>query len=53
VNAFKDYLHLLGTYPRYLIFGMLHMFYSSPGQSFSVAVLVPALTAAFGLTQLR
>ncbi len=50
MNAFKDYLHLLRTYPRYLIFGILHMFYSSPGQSFSVAVLVPALTAAFALS---
>jgi len=50
VNAFKEYLLLLRTYPRYLIFGMLHMFYSSPGQSFAVAIFVPSLTAAFGLT---
>lgn len=49
MNAFKDYLHLLRTYPRYLIFGMLHMFYSSPGQTFAVAIFVPSLTAAFGL----
>ncbi len=50
MNAFKDYLHLLRTYPRYLIFGMLHMFYSSPGQTFAVAIFVPSLTAAFGLS---
>lgn len=49
MNAFKEYLHLLRTYPRYLTFGMLHMFYSSPGQSFSVAIFVPSLTVAFGL----
>jgi len=49
VNAFRQYLVLLRTYPRYLIFGMLHMFYSGPGQSFAVAVFVPSLTAAFGL----
>jgi len=49
VNVFKDYLFLLRTYPRYLVFGMLHMFYSSPGQSFAVAIFVPSLTAAFGL----
>jgi len=49
VNAFKDYLQLLRTYPRYLIFGMWHMFYSGPGQSFAVAIFVPSLTATFGL----
>jgi hypothetical protein len=49
VNAFREYLQLLRAYPRYLIFGMWHMFYSSPGQSFAVAVFVPSLTAAFGL----
>jgi MFS family permease len=50
VNAFKEYLHLVRTYPRYLIFGMLHMFFSSPGQSFAVAIFVPSLTAAFDLS---
>ena len=49
MNAFREYLQLLRAYPRYLIFGMWHMFYSSPGQSFAVAVFVPSLTAAFGL----
>ena len=41
---------MLRNYPRFLLFGMLHMFFSSPGQSFSVAVFVPSFTAAFGLT---
>ncbi len=50
MNAFKEYLHLLRAYPRYLTFGILHMFYSSPGQSFSVAIFVPSLTVAFGLS---
>ena len=50
MNALKEYLHLLRTYPRYLTFGVLHMFYSSPGQSFSVAIFVPSLTVAFGLS---
>ena len=50
MNAFKEYLHLLRTYPRYLTFGVLHMFYSSPGQSFCVAIFVPSLTVAFGLS---
>ena len=49
MNAFREYLQLLRTYPRYLFFGMWHMFYSSPGQSFAVAVFVPSLSAAFGL----
>ncbi len=50
MNAFKEYLRLLRTYPRYLTFGVLHMFYSSPGQSFCVAIFVPSLTVAFGLS---
>ncbi len=50
MNALKEYLHLLHAYPRYLTFGVLHMFYSSPGQSFSVAIFVPSLTVAFGLS---
>ncbi len=41
---------ILRDYPRFLLFGILHMFYSSPGQSFSIAIFVPSFTAAFGLS---
>ena len=50
MNALRDYITLLRTFPRFLLFGMLHMFFSSPGQTFVVSVFVPSFTVAFGLT---
>ncbi|MBW1984447.1 MAG: MFS transporter [Deltaproteobacteria bacterium] len=35
--------------PRFLAFSALHMFFSSPGQSFSFALFGPAFSAAFDL----
>lgn len=49
MTALRDYFELVKTYPRFLLFGMLHMFFSSPGQSYTVAIFVPALAASFGL----
>jgi MFS family permease len=43
----RDYLRLIAEYPRFLTFGGLHFFFSSPGQSYSLGVFGPAISAAF------
>jgi MFS family permease len=45
----RDYLRLIGDHPRFLAFGGLHYFFSSPGQSYSLGVFGPAISAAFAL----
>jgi len=45
----KQYLILIKGYPRFLLYSSLHIFFSSPGQSFAFAIFVPSFTAAFGL----
>jgi len=45
----KDYYQLIKSYPRFLAFSALHMFFSSPGQSFSFALFGPAFSTAFDL----
>ena len=46
----RDYLKLITRYPRFLAFGGLHMFFSSPGQSYSLGVFGPAISAAFAMS---
>ncbi len=46
----RDYLNLIAEYPRFLTFGGLHMFFSSPGQSYSLGVFGPAISAAFAMS---
>lgn len=46
-----QYLTLLRRYPNYLGFGLLHYFFSSPGQSFFISVFVAYLTGALGIGQ--
>lgn len=36
-----NYIGLVRQYPRYLSFGFLHYFFSSPGQSFFISLFVP------------
>ena len=43
----RDYLNLLRRHPRPLGFGLLHTFSSGPGQTYAIAVFVPALSASF------
>jgi MFS family permease len=45
----KEYFQLIKTYPRFLAFSALHMFFSSPGQSFSFALFGPSFSTAFDL----
>ena len=45
----NDYVQLIKRYPRYLAFSCLHIFFSSPGQSFSFALFGPPFVIAFGL----
>jgi MFS family permease len=45
----RDYLRLIAEYPRFLTFGALHFFFSSPGQSYSLGVFGPAISGAFAL----
>ncbi len=45
----RDYVRLIAEYPRFLAFSTLHMFFSSPGQSFALGVFGPAISAAFVL----
>jgi MFS family permease len=47
---FRDYLRLIAEYPRFLAFGCLHQFFSSPGQSYSLGVFGPAISLAFALS---
>ncbi len=46
----RGYLDLITRYPRFLTFGGLHMFFSSPGQSYSLGVFGPAISAAFAMS---
>jgi MFS family permease len=46
----RDYLRLIAEYPRFLAFGCLHQFFSSPGQSYSLGVFGPAISVAFALS---
>jgi MFS family permease len=46
LGAYKE---LIRRYPRYLAFSGLHIFFSSPGQSFSFALFGPPFVIAFGL----
>jgi MFS family permease len=45
----RDYLRLIAEYPRFLTFGGLHFFFSSPGQSYSLGVFGPSISGAFAL----
>lgn len=45
----NDYIKLTKQYPRFLGFSSLHIFFSSPGQSFSFALFGPPLVATFAL----
>jgi len=49
-TALRDYFDLIRRYPRFLAFGMLHTFYSGPGEPWSMAMFVPFVCASFGLT---
>ncbi len=45
----KDYIKLVRSYPRFLAFSCLHVFFSSPGQSFSFAIFAPFFANYFQL----
>jgi len=45
----KEYIGLIKSYPRFLAYSTLHVFFSSPGQSFSFAMFAPSFSAAFDL----
>jgi MFS family permease len=42
------YLYLLRTYPRYLAYGLLHYFFSGPGQSFFLSLYVTYFLVVLG-----
>ncbi|WP_022949890.1 MFS transporter [Methylohalobius crimeensis] len=44
------YLELARRYPRHLAFGLLHMFYSSLGQTVLVAIFTPFIRKEFSLS---
>jgi MFS family permease len=44
-----DYIKLIRRYPRYLAFSTLHIFFSSPGQTFSFALFALPFAEVFGL----
>ena len=45
----RSCLDLIRGYPRPLSFGFLHAFYSSPGQTFFIAIFVPYIRESFQL----
>lgn len=47
---YADYVRLARDHPKPLAFGLLHAFFSSPGQTYAVAVLIPFIAADLGLT---
>lgn len=46
------YLYLLRKYPRYIAYGMLHYFFSGPGQSFFLSLYTVYFLAAAGVDQI-
>ncbi|MFK7920687.1 MAG: MFS transporter [Bacteroidia bacterium] len=46
------YLYLLRKYPRYIAYGMLHYFFSAPGQSFFLSLYTVYFLAAAGVDQI-
>lgn len=45
----REYIRLIRSYPRFLTYSSLHMFFSGPGQSFSFALFGPSFATAFAL----
>ena len=48
----KNYWQLIKAYPRYLLFGWLHFFFSSIGQTFLVGIYVDSISAQYGISTL-
>ncbi len=48
----KNYWHLIKAYPRYLLFGWLHFFFSSIGQTFLVGIYVDSISEQYGISTL-
>ncbi|UZR96066.1 MFS transporter [Chondrinema litorale] len=48
----KNYLPLLKQYPQYLLFGFLHFFFSSMGQTFLVGIYVDDLSGHYQIDTL-
>ena len=46
----KEYLDLIRNYPRYVGYGILHMFFSYPGQSLFIGMFSGNFVKEFGLT---
>jgi len=44
-----QYLQLLRQYPRHIGYGLLHYFFSGPGQSFFIALYIPSFLATLDL----
>lgn len=47
--AFMNYIGLIRSYTRYLFYAILHSFYSGYGQTFLIALFVPAIRNSFNL----
>ncbi|MEL6652712.1 MAG: MFS transporter, partial [Bacteroidota bacterium] len=47
------YIYLLRQYPRYIAYGMLHYFFSGPGQSFFLSLYTAHFIMATGLDQIN
>ncbi len=48
-----QYLELLRRYPRHVGYGLLHYFFSSPGQTFFISLYVGYFTLALGIDTLE
>jgi len=48
----KSYWQLIKSYPKYLLFGFLHFFFSSIGQTFLVGLYVESIAAQYGISTL-
>jgi len=50
ISHHMQYLDLLRRYPRQIGYGLLHYFFSAPGQSFYVSLYTTSFVAALGLS---
>lgn len=48
-----EYIRLIRQHPRYIIYGLVHYFFSSPGQTFFISLFVPFWLIALQIDNLQ